>query len=318
LAGAVLTLLWMSGATACFIKRTRLADKVSNRVTGPIGWYRVTNLLGVNWRGLATIPKRDLNNPNDAENDDYDEDRSLDDRIHDRFERQFSSLLLDEATDCGLLGTADHSHKGPVIIFVHGVRGIGSEMWPTIPTLAMTDPQGMFLFRWSVTQTRDVILENLVRGVNRITACSPKTRVIVIAHSAGGVLMSFAASRLQVGDHPLEVWTVASPLAGVGYHSKIDNEDDDTRFFNDLGSTKDGYTAAAPNVTVFHYRTTYPADQVMKPNPFGHAPNQRGCKVANATEIDLPTNLTHDGSVLYIAQQLAIAEGVQLPSTPDR
>ncbi len=301
--------------TGCFLKKVKVIYKVQSKVTGPLGWYRVSNLLDVNWRGLATIPPRDPNNTSDAEDADYDDDANLDDRIKDRFDRQLSPLMLDAQSNCASLLGADLPLQGQVFIFVHGIGGVGSEWWGVVPTLAKLDPAAMFLFRWNATQTRDVILEGLVAGINRITACSPGVKVTVLAHSAGGVLLSFAASRLKVAQK-VELLTCASPLAGIGFHSKIDNDDDDTRFFNDLGSTKDGYSAAAPFVTVVHYRTTFPADQVMKPNMFGHAPNQRGIKVEGATEVDLPDNLTHSGSLIYVAQQLAVAGGVRLPTTP--
>ena len=311
---AVVALL-VSGE-ACLRQRLQMVARAESKVAGPVGWYRVKPSLGVNWRGLATIPARDLENKIEAEDDDYDEDRRLDDRLRDRFDRSLSMLMLDKDSNCGSL-LATEELKGPVFIFVHGIGGIGSEWWAVVPTLEKMQPSAMFMFRWSATQTRDKILERLVTGINRITACSPGVRLVVLSHSAGGVLLSFAASRLTVdGAKKLELLTCASPLAGIGFHSKIDNADDDTRFFNDLGSTKDGFTAAAPNVFVTHYRTSYPGDQVMKPNVFGHSPNLRGIKVEGATEVDLPIELTHEGSLLYVAQQLALDAGVKLPTQP--
>lgn len=310
-----LVLLALTSVTGCFLKKVRAVSNVQTRITGPIGWYRVTPMLGVNWRGLATIPPRDPDDKNEAEDDDYDDEAPLDQRLRVRFARQLSALMLDADANCLSLVGVEAPLRGPVFIFVHGIGGVGAEWWAVVPTLAKLDPSAMFLFRWNATQTREVILESLVTGINRITACSPGVRVVVLAHSAGGVLLSFAASRLKV-EQKVELLTCSSPLAGIGYHSKIDNDDDDTRFFNDLGSTKTGYTAAAPNVVVTHYRTQYPADHVMKPNVFGHSPNQRGIKVEGATEVDLPSDLTHDGALIYLAQQLARDAGVVLPSRP--
>jgi hypothetical protein len=302
--GAVL-LVGALGVSGCFLKRFRMVNRGLARITGPLGWYRVTPLLGVDARGNATLPPRDRTQTreDDVEDEDYDEEVPLLERLDGRFKRQLSPLLMDADTACAYLTGAG---PGPVFILLHGVKGVGSEWWPVIPTLNRTSPSGMFMFRWNATQERAVILDALVKGINRIAACSGKATTVVLAHSAGGVIGSFAAGRFKI-DSPqrLEVHTVSSPLSGIGYHSKIEDDDDDTRFFNDLGSSKEGYPTAAPNVWVQHHRTQYPGDQVMKPNAFGHSPNQRGVGVKGAREIDLPDSLTHDGALLYVANQLA-------------
>src|SRR5439155_1274890 len=98
---------------------------------------------------------------------------------------------------------------------------------------------------------------------------------IVLGHSAGGVLAAFAASRVELGEppHPVDIITVASPLAGVGARPAVDETDDETWFFNDLGATHRAYPAAKPGVHVLHLRTLYPADRVMKPTRGGYSPN---------------------------------------------
>jgi hypothetical protein len=97
---------------------------------------------------------------------------------------------------------------------------------------------------------------------------------------------------------------VASPLAGVGYREREESDSERTAVINELGTAQQGYPAAAPNVHVTHFRTQYPADSVMRPNPFGHAPNAKGIGVQGAREVDLPAHLGHDPSLLYVAQEL--------------
>ena len=74
---------------------------------------------------------------------------------------------------------------------------------------------------------------------------------------------------------------------------------------NDLGSTRHGYPAASPGVTVVHLRTQYPADQVMKPSRAGYAPNAISASVKGAKVLDLPDTLDHDDALMYVAREIA-------------
>jgi hypothetical protein len=294
-----------------FLNKFRPVNRTMTRVTGPTGWYRVTPLLGVDSKGNATIPARDpapldedgepIEQPDD---DDYDEDTPLIERVQERFARQLSPLIVTPDVPCQYLAASQEPGR-PVYILVHGIRGPGPEWWPVVATLNANSPEGIFLFRWNVTQQRTEIIDSLVTGINRIAACHPAGLPVVLAHSAGGVVASFAVSRLTIEQgQTLDVFTVASPLSGAGLHNKEEDADGTNRFMKDLGATKTGFAAAAPNVRVTHFRTQYPGDLVMEPKFGQHAPNQAGIGVTGATEIDLPDNLTHDGSLLFVARRL--------------
>ena len=292
------------GCSGCFIER-RVSERISRRVTGPVGWFQLANRFELDAKGNAVIPPPPEGGPGDDEQVEYDENETIETRLKARLEHSMTPMLIDDDSPCPSITGALHGPPpGPVYLLVHGIYGAREEWAPVLPLLERTHPAGMFMFRWNATQVRSTILDALAPGVNRIVRCYPHHAVTVIAHSAGGVLMSFEASRLNVNE-PVTVLTVASPLAGVGYHAGADEDDDNTRFLNDLGSIRHQYSAAAPNVTVIHLRTSYPGDRVMKPNAYGRAPNQRGVKVENAREVDLPEDLSHDGSLVYVARQLA-------------
>jgi|GEM_PF-1437357 len=303
-----LLLFWilaLTGSGCGWLNKLRPVNRTMTRITGPTGWYRVTPLLGVDLRGNATIPPRyptagDEEQPDD---DDYDETTPLAERLAARFNRQLSPLIVTDSVPCPYLASGDSA--GPVYIFIHGISGPGPEWWPVIPTLMANQPSAMFLFRWNVTQQRALIIDSLVTGLNRITKCHPGITPIVLAHSAGGVVISFAANRLTVdSSRSLEIFTVASPLSGAGLHNRAEEEEGENRFMRDLGSTKTGFPAAAAHVHVTHYRTSYPGDLVMEPKFGQHAPNQPGVGVQGATETDLPKQLTHDGSLLFVARKM--------------
>ncbi|MFT3837133.1 MAG: hypothetical protein QM723_09065 [Myxococcaceae bacterium] len=291
------------GCQGCFWTH-RVTDRISSKITGPVGWFHLENTFVLAADGGAEIPPAPKEGPSEVEAPDYDEDEQLEVRMKGRFERSMIQMVMDSETPCpAITGSVGAPPKGPVYLLVHGIRGAGIEWYPVLPLLEKTHPAAMFMFRWQMTQDRSTILDTLGPGMDRIVACYPNHPIYVIAHSAGGVLMAFEASRLTVGEKVV-VYTVASPLAGVGYRSAVEEDDDNTRFLNDLGAVRHQYSAAAPNVEVVHLRTSYPADNVMKPNRYGRPPNQRGVGVEGAREVDLPEDIGHDESLIYVARQI--------------
>ncbi len=305
----LLLIVSLSGCT--WLGKFRPFNRTMTRMTGPTGWYRVNPLLGIDLRGNATIPPRDPvphpegeDEEEQPDDDDYDEGTPLVERVRARFLRQLSPLIVSDTAQCSYLASSQEEGR-PVYILVHGVRGPGPEWWPVIPTLNATQPTGIFFFRWNVTQSRTEILDSLVTGINRIAKCHPNGAVTVLAHSAGGVVVAFAAHRLAIdAAQRLKIYTVASPLSGAGLHNKEEEEEGENRFMKDLGATKTGFPAASANVEVTHFRTQYPGDTAMEPKFGQHAPNQKGVGVKGATEVDLPKYLTHDGSLMFVAKKI--------------
>jgi pimeloyl-ACP methyl ester carboxylesterase len=272
------------------------ATKLVKGMTRGEGWYRVESRLTLDADGALIAP------PHDA-----DDDTPYMRRIKEAFDDQFTQVWIDGETPClGVIG-AEQPPDGPVYLLVHGVSGIGNEWMSVIPTLAKTKPAAIFMYRWLYYDERGHLLGPLVKGIERFAQCYPKNRIIAVGHSAGGVLLAFAASRLTLSSErdTVELVTVASPLAGVGVHPEIALEDDDTHFFNDLGGVRGEYPAAAPSVAVTHLRTTYPADKVMEPNRFGYAPNAPNAVVKGSRTVEVPNTLGHDESLLWAAKEIA-------------
>ncbi len=305
---SVLLVVLVATCGCSFLNTFRPVTRAVTRVTGPTGWYRVTPLLGIDRDGQVTIPRRASQRGSDDEeeqpdDDDYDERTALNERVQNRFRRQLSPLLVTDTVPCQYLAASQDRGK-PVYILVHGIGGPGPEWWPVIPTLNTYAPAGIFLFRWNATQQRAEIIDALVTGINRIAACHLAGKPVVLAHSAGGVVVSFAVSRLTIDPgQTLDVLTVAAPLSGAGLHNRLEDAEGENRFMKDLGATKTSFPAAAANVRVTHLRTHYPGDQVMEPKFGQHAPNQAGVGVKGSTEVDLPEDLTHDGALMFVARQ---------------
>ncbi|MBL8954159.1 MAG: hypothetical protein JNK82_25505, partial [Myxococcaceae bacterium] len=145
---------------------------------------------------------------------------------------------------------------------------------------------------------------------NQLAACSGEAPILVLAHSAGGVLVSFAADRLEVDVEPgagaprVTVVTVASPLAGVDRASHRAAWFTDKPFAIELGGRLAQYPAPLPGVHFVHVRTHPSGDAVMQPTPTGHRPDDPRAVVPGAVELALPPDVGHDEALLRVAERL--------------
>ncbi len=216
---------------------------------------------------------------------------------------------VDPAATCAQLGAS--IGEGEVYVLVHGVKGDGDEVTRLLPVLDAARPAAVFLFRWVTFDTRDRIAGNFAAGVSHLLDCAPQLdgRLLVLAHSAGGVVVGFGVNRLRIPKRgrtgpALYVLTVASPLAGMNDRARNPGGREEARFVLDFGSAITEYPVAPIAAAVVHLRTQYPADPVMKPNA-GRAPNDPLVGVPGARQVDLPAELTHDGALVYVAHKIA-------------
>ncbi len=197
---------------------------------------------------------------------------------------------------------------GPALVLVPGVFGDGPEWERLIPRLSLMDPAGVYLFRWVPYDERDALSARLAAGLHRLSRCLPPERkILVLAHSAGGVIASYAAVRARVEPGPedqprLIILTVASPLAGTQLLQGADDEE--PRFFFDLATSLSRYPYPGAGVEVYHLRTQYPADSVMGPKLMGGAPNDPRIHVPGARQVNLPPSIGHVEALGYVGQRL--------------
>jgi hypothetical protein len=169
----------------------------------------------------------------------------------------------------------------------------------------------MFMFRWVPYEGRGNLLGSLAGGLTELLECvrgAPDAQVVVLAHSAGGVLASLAlglVSMPAVEGTRLLLATAASPLAGTGYRRGAPLDDEDIRFMVELGNELGAYPEVPRGARVVHYRTHFPADPAMRPTPWGHAPNAPGVGVRGARHEDLPPTVGHDEALLEVARAVA-------------
>lgn len=161
------------------------------------------------------------------------------------------------------------------------------------------------MYRWVPWAARSDESKWLAQGVTHLLKCRPELRgrLVVVAHSAGGVLTSDAASLVKI-DPPWDqravtMITVASPLAGTNTKSGNSDGREEANVMFDVGTKLPAYPPAANGVKVLHLRTSFPSDPVMKPVD-GHRPNDPKVGVTGAPQLTLPEQLDHCGALQYV------------------
>lgn len=212
--------------------------------------------------------------------------------------------------DASCEALASKVREGQVIVFVHGVKGDGEEIRGLLPVIEKANPSAVFLYRWVAWDERDAIARGFAVGISHLLECLPwiDGKLLVVAHSAGGIVVSFGATRIAVPDRPrkgpaLYVMTVASPLAGM--HARPPNSDGraEAKFMLDFDTGITGYPVAPLAMAAAHLRTQYPGDSVMKPSGT-HLPNDPSVGIPGAKQFDLPADLTHDSALDYVAGKI--------------
>ncbi len=220
-----------------------------------------------------------------------------------RFERVGYRL---EEVGCDEIAKGEGDPKKPIIVLLHGAGGEGVEMKKAVPLLADSRPAMFWVLRWSPWDRREALVTQLAAGLSRLAECVPGApgRIVVLGHSAGGVLASLAVGRVvpprNAPDDWLTVVTIAAPLSG---HVRGTDHGPEPAFIFDLANTPD-YPPAVPGVRVLHLRTSLPGDVQMTPF-VGHVPNDVRVGVPGAPQIDLPEELSHAGALVYVSYLFA-------------
>jgi hypothetical protein len=229
----------------------------------------------------------------------------------DAYDSRFEPLTLTADTSCDSVRPRQDGTTAPLIVLVPGIGGDGDEMHQAVPVLMATHPAAMFMFRYSPFEQLGPISERLAVGLSRLAECKPAgvSGILVLSHSAGGTVASFAVNQVKPpasGESPwLTLLTVASPLAGTSGLPLSDEADPkQIRLMGLMGLRHTFYPASAAGVRVVHLRTSALSDGYMRPSR-EHIPNDRHVGVPGAPQFDLPTELDHPTSLVYVAKRIA-------------
>lgn len=182
----------------------------------------------------------------------------------------------------------------PITVAVHGYFGAGPEWAQSLPYLQGTT----WFYKWSPYQPADEVLAGLLQGLDLLATCGQPIQAI--GHSAGGILLSMDVSRLQPPTVPFTVFTVASPLGGVGGRSP--NLDPSLPLASHMGERILGYPPPVAGVRIVHLRTSPQKDWFSRVHE-GNDP--LAVSVPGAALVDVPPELGHDASLPWATARIA-------------
>lgn len=195
--------------------------------------------------------------------------------------------------DRRLVAAEPRCDGAPVTVAVHGWFGAGPEWEASLASL----PGDVWFYRWSPFQAGEDIFAGLAEGLAALDDCGRP--VYVLAHSAGGVVASKSSGRFAAPEAPITVLTVASPIGGIGLKDPV--AEPEGPFARHFGERIEDYAAPPEGVRVLHLRTSPASDPFSRVRK-GHDPV--AVRVPGATVVDLPVELGHDASLVWVAERL--------------
>lgn len=205
------------------------------------------------------------------------------------------------------LGTRPPVPKGTqtVYLLVPGLLGYGWEWHGAERELRELPAAVTLVWPWdpwrSLAQSGTALTEHLDYLLRRLPGSV--ARVVVIGHSAAGLLLLWAATRVQVPSSlAVELITVGAPLAGQGFNPWSGQDLWMTPLPIALGSRFSQWPTPKLGLRLRVF-VTGPSDPVMTLR-FGHNPGDSAVLPSEAEVTRLPHTLDHNLALGHLAQQL--------------
>jgi hypothetical protein len=192
-----------------------------------------------------------------------------------------------------------------LFVLVPGALGYGWE-WDAAIVELRNQKQDFVVFWWDPWNS-------LRQGANRFRAVvqtalfvAPSLKeIVVVAHSAGGILAAHGLSGLHVpADRHIQLVTIGTPFAGMSAAPVGDYEDSlGTPAVFAVGGHFHKYPSLPPNVSVVEYTTSWPPDPVMMPR-YGWQPAPPDVGPSGASRIPVDPKLDHNFVVAKVVHDL--------------
>jgi len=197
-----------------------------------------------------------------------------------------------------------------VYVIVPGILGYGWEWDDAVAALRATPNTDFVVFEWDPWGSFQRAGRELASTIDSVMRDGRKvSRVVVVGHSAGGMVAGFALSRLLVPpDRRVDIVTIGAPFAGMkAMPVTVDDPIRSPGFFAIVG-TFTRYPAMPRNVRMVSYVTSWPADPVMNPL-FGHLPADPEVAPAGSKRIAVDPKENHNFIVAKIVRKLLTSDG---------
>ncbi len=195
-----------------------------------------------------------------------------------------------------------------VFVLVPGLLGYGWEWDGAQAALAQYPAAAVRVYTWDPWQSLATSSGLFAAHLHYLKRRLPPSvqELVVIAHSAAGLVAVAAASQLQprpeTGRLRIRVLVVGAPLAGMGRNPWGGKNMWHTPLPIALGSRFGRWPEPAAHVTLNIYQTSID-DPVMKPT-LGHDPGDWRVLPERAQRFPLPRTLNHNHALTYLCEGL--------------
>jgi pimeloyl-ACP methyl ester carboxylesterase len=161
-------------------------------------------------------------------------------------------------------------------LLVPGMLGFGWEWDAPLRAMRAAPQSAVQAFDWRPSSPVARVAGDLARAVDALFSAAPPSlrQVVIIGHSAGGIVTAQAAGLLRVPPgRAVLIANIGAPYAGM--HTTFVELPPDLLhcpFAIAIGGEFRRYPTPAPRVSVESWVTPWPGDPVMKPR-FGHHPD---------------------------------------------
>jgi pimeloyl-ACP methyl ester carboxylesterase len=180
-------------------------------------------------------------------------------------------------------------------VLVPGLLGYGWEWDGPVARLRATPKTDFVVFWWQPWGSVDRAARELDAVLERALASAPPSvrEIIVVAHSAGGLVAAHAVGRLPPPPRKLTLVTVGAPFAGMHICPWSETDVLHAPLMLSVSAVYQRYPAPPPGVEVIEYVTAWPADPVMQPH-WGTTPSRPDVGPAGARRVEVDPRLDHN------------------------
>ncbi len=197
--------------------------------------------------------------------------------------RRFAALLVllsacatppqRQCPSCAVVDV-DHTRLPPLkpgterlYVLVPGLLGYGWEWDGPVKRLRATPRADFVVFWWEPWGSVDRAARELDDVLWRALVSAPPSvrEIVVVAHSAGGLVAAHAVGRLPSPPRKLTLVTIGAPFAGMHICPWSEVDVLHAPLMLGVAAIYHRYPPPPPGVDVIEYVTSYPADPVMHP-----------------------------------------------------
>ena len=170
--------------------------------------------------------------------------------------------------------------------------GVGRARWHGCAPRRGVD---FVVFWWEPWGSVDRAARELDDVLSRALVSAPPSvkEIVIVAHSAGGLVAAHAVGRMPAPARKVTLVTIGAPFAGMHICPWSEVDIVHAPLMLGVSAVYHRYPPPPPGVQVIEYITSWPADPVMQPH-WGTSPSRADVGPAGARRIEVDPRLDHN------------------------